>query len=673
MKKNRINNGYTTFVVESQNEACHRHADAGAAFPAYKTDRCSTIKTIKYIRMKKIILFLIISVALFSVGCKKYLDVNKNIDAPDYVEGYLYLAGIEQHYEGIYWDIRALGPLTQMMGTTSTTYNSYAVHSYVPGSDAAGETWRIVYFLDGMNLENMINQSVKAEDWTLAGIGYAIKAFSWDLLAKLNCEAPLKQAFVPGLLSHDYDYEKDIYTQVREWAYKAIELLEKQDDHNYGSKISANDYIYGGDKNKWIKFAYAVIVRNLSSLSNKTNFTSDYAQELITAAGKSFQSTDDDATLKIAGGSQSAPYDDFNNFWGTANGNLTYLYFQHEYAVQLFTGTVPEYDESTGEKIRGVEGNTYHPFKLAVEQIVTDTLLNATGHYDPRVAVKLATTDNPNYLNLDNADSVKAYKYYGGRFTSTSGPIGTTPSFYGRNASSQYSGAVHDGIGRWLYRDDAPYILTTYAEIQFCLAEAYWKLGNKAQAFTAFKEAVKADMATTGKYIYPGKSGSATGGDKISKDLYASLADQYVAGPFVNGLTDLTLSHIMIQKWIALYPWGAPEAWVDMRKYHYDIKYSGDYPKNGNGWTETIIDQKWDTDPKKVYKGLYLAPAQVQDRKTSYDLKNEGAPCYRLRPRYNSEYMWNLKSLEALKPIPGTADNYQTSIPWFAYPDELPN
>ena len=40
----------------------------------------------------------------------------------------------------------------------------------------------------------------------------------------------------------------------------------------------------------------------------------------------------------------------------------------------------------------------------------------------------------------------------------------------------------------------------------------------------------------------------------------------------------------MMQKWIALYPWGACEAFVDMRKYHYDIKYTGDYPSSGNGW-----------------------------------------------------------------------------------------
>lgn len=618
--------------------------------------------------MKRILLFLI-PLMILSGGCKKFLDVNRNVDAPDYVEAHLYLAGILQQYQGMYWDIRAVGPLTQMMGTTS--YTTFATNYYSAGSDAGGEIWRVVYWLQGMNLENLINQAEAAEKWHLAGIGYAIKAYSWDALTKIHVDVPMTQAYVPGLLSHDYDYQKDIYTQVRDWAYKAIEYLEKADNTAYGATISENDYIYGGDISKWIKFSYAVIVRNLASLSNKSNFTSEYAQELITAAGKSFASPADDATLQIAGGSQSAPYSAYNNFWGTARGNLSYSYFQHEYAVQVFTGTVPKYDPATGDKIR-VDGATYYPFEIRPDQIITDTLLDEVGHFDPRVVAKLGTTSNPTYLNLDNKDSVKNYRYYGGTFTSQSGPIGTAPSYYGRNGSSLFSGAVNDGIGRWLYRDNAPYILTNYAEIQFCLAEAYYKLGQTGNAFEAFKAGVRGDMEFTARYITPGREESPTGGDKIQKATFDELAAEYVAGPYVDGLTDLTLSHIMMQKWVALYPWGALEAWVDMRKYHYDIDYTGDYPSKGNGWDETMLNMKSDDDPNKVYKGLYLAPAQVQNRKSAYNINNEGSPAYRIRPRYNSEYMWNLRSLDALKPIAGTAPNYHTSIPWFAYPGELP-
>jgi hypothetical protein len=610
---------------------------------------------------------------MFNTSCEKWLDVNRNQDAPTYVEGYLYLAGILQAYQGIYFDVRATAPLTQMMGTSSFT--QFANHYYFEGSDNGGETWRYVYWLQGMNLENMINQSVEKNHYTLAGIGYAIKAYSWDQMTKLNGELILRDAFVPGLLSHRYDYQDSVYAQVRRWAYKAVEYLEMTDPNNYGTLISANDFIYAGDKAKWIKFAYGVIVRNLASLSNKSDFATKYAPELITAAGKSLATTADDAALKIGGGGASAAQSAYNNFWGTYRVNLSRSYWQHDYAVQVFTGTVPRYDPATGNKIP-IAGNPYYPYELAVPQITADTIIRSTvpGHFDPRVAVKLATTDDPNYNDMNYQWGIKKRKYYGGSFTSTSGPIGSAPSFYGRNATSTFTGSPMDGTGRWLYRDNAPYILMTAAEIKFCLAETYWKLGQKPEAFTAFTAAVKDDMDFTVKYITPGTAGQPVGGDKISTTAFNALATQYLAGPYVNTLppADFSLSHIMMQKWIALYPWGSNEAWVDMRKYHYDVAYTGDYPKSGNGWDLSSVTMKWDTDPTKVYKGLYLAPAEVQGRKTDYNVYNEGSPCYRIRPRYNSEYMWNKPSLSELKPVAGTALNYQCSIPWFAYPNGFP-
>ncbi|MBQ8225035.1 MAG: SusD/RagB family nutrient-binding outer membrane lipoprotein [Bacteroides sp.] len=622
--------------------------------------------------MKKlsIIAMLAASLSFSATSCDDYLDVNDNIDAPDYVDAYLYLSPICQNYQGLYWDIRALGPLTQMMGTSS--YTTFATHQS-PLSDSGAEMFRITYWMHGMNLENLINQSVAAQNWTMAGIGTAIKAFDWDWLAKYNVEIPYQDAYIPGKLSHNYDSNQFIMEKARELAYQAIDYLEMEDNTQYGSKLTNNDHIYFGDKDKWIKFCYAVIVRNLAALSNKTNFTSDYADELITAAGKAFASNDDNATVYVVGSGDSATDTSENNFWSPRRGNLANVYWQHDYAVQVMTGTIPKYDENTGDKVDATypegEENKYYPWELNENQIITDTV-KAAGHYDPRMAVKLGTESNSEYKNLNNADSVMTYKYYGSGFTSSSGPIGTATNFYGTKTTVN---STRNGAGRWLYRDGAPYIMMTYAEIQFCLAEAYWKKGDKPNALAAFKKGVAADMEFTGNYIVEGKEGGIDG-DKIAKSLYNELADAYVAGQYVDGLTttDLTLSHIMMQKWVALYPWGAAEAWVDQRKYHYDIDYTGEYPKEGNGWDKTTIAHKWDTDATKVYKGFYLAPMQVENRKSSYNTKNEGAPMYRARPRYNSEYMWNEGALKSLKPISGTADNYHTSIPWFAYPGEVP-
>ena len=615
-------------------------------------------------------------------GCSDYLDVNTNVDAPDFIAAHLYLPGILATAQYAYYDIRPLGPMAQMMGTSS--YTTAAQYGYSLADDGT-QMWYSVYWQMGMNLENMVKQAIADEAWTLAGIGLAYKAWGWDLLTKYHGDLPMTDAFVPGLLQHRYDYQDVIYEQIRAWAKEAIEYLEKPDNFGYGKTLQDGDLIFGGNKAKWIKFAHGIIVRNLASLTNKKDFATKYAPELISHAALALQTTDDDVTCKTLGGGSSALYSMYNCFWGTARANLTNSYWQHDFAVQTFTGTVPQYDPLTKQKVRvppdpitGVAPNPYYPFELLPKQIICDTVKSMPGHFDPRVVLKLATEDDPYYADIANTQNIKQRRYYGSGFTGSTGPIGNAPNFFGRR---EVSSVANDGIGRWIYRNDAPYILMTAAELKFCLAETYFKIGRTADAFSTWKEGVALDIRFTEKYIYPGSfrdgfvGGGLPGGDKITKAVFNTLANEYLNGPFVGQLpqSEFSLSHIMMQKYVALYPWGAAEAWVDLRKYHYDIVYSGDYPSYNNGWIDTEVTIKWDTDPTKVFKGFYLMPAMVESRTTRYGYRNEGSPGYRYRPRYNSEYMWNQPSLEQLKPIAGTADNYHCSIPWFAYPGDYPS
>ena len=607
--------------------------------------------------------------ALTMVSCNDYLDVNRNEDAPDYVDAHLYLAGIEQEYFGLYWDIRALAPLTQMMGTSS--YSSFASHYYSLANDAGGEQWRMVYWNQGMNLENMINQAEASESWHLAGIGYAMKAFSWDALTKYHGEVILNDAFVPGKLTHNYDYQEDVYPIVRQWADKAIEYLQKEDKTGYGSKISGNDFIYGGDLAKWIKFAYAVKARNLASLSNKRDFKEKYYAEFTESCEKAFSSGDDDAVLSIWGGSADAAESAYNNFWGPYRGNLSNVYWQHDYAVQLMTGTIPTYNSEGDKTLVEEPAHAAYPYELAGPDInlICDTT-PAVGHFDPRPLIKLATEDGNDVDITTDRTTLRNWTFLGSGFTSSTGPVGTAPMFWGRKESAT---SAKDGVGRWLYRDNAPYIMMTYGELLFDRAEIEFKYGSKAKALECFKKAVDADMKFTAKYITKGAIvNGCHQGDKVDAATFNKIADEYLAGPYVGGLTEgtLTLSHIMMQKFIHLFPWGAAEEWVDQRKYLYDVEYTGDYPSTGNGWDLTTVTMK--PEAQKVFKGFYLAPANVQGRRGTYNKDNNGSPCFRVRPRYNSEYMWNKDNLKVLKPISGMADNYQCSIPWFAYPGDQP-
>ena len=615
--------------------------------------------------MKKIFAGIMMLAAVAFTSCQDWLDVNNNIDAPDYVEAHLYLSGVIQQFQGLYWDAtNVTGEYTRMMNGSS----SYAGHTYPGSSDTGGEKWRMTYWLQGMNLENMINQAVEAEQWTLAGIGYAIKAFSWDALTKYHGDVILTQAFEPGRTSFDYDYQDVVYDKIDEWYDTAIEYLTMEDNTFYGTKLTGNDWIYFGDKAKWIKFCYSGKIRQLSSLANKANFVTEIAPVLVGYADKAILSNADNATVTVSGGGPDEPYGAYNNYWGTSRGNLG-TGWKQGYAIRVMTGTVPLYDEN-GEKIECedtlINWDSRYKYHLNPVQIVTDTNVMAEGHWDPRVVAKLGTYSDSCFQNIENLDVIKRHRYF----------TGISP--WGRNTTTNMT--TLDGQGRWLYHDAAPYILMNAAEIKFCVAEAYFRMGDKASALNWWKEAIADDMEFTASYLKPGKPAASekevSGGDKITKALFDQAAAEYLAGPFVGQMTadNLTMSHIMLQKYVALYPWGSPEIWVDMRKNFYDVEYTGEYPYNGNGWNKTEVQQKRDEDKTKAFFGYYLSPANFADYRGTYSqTKNlEGAPCFRIRPRYNSEYMWNIPGLHALRPIPGDAVYYHCSIPWFCYPNGYP-
>ncbi len=327
--------------------------------------------------------------------------------------------------------------------------------------------------------------------------------------------------------------------------------------------------------------------------------------------------------------------------------------------VDVMTGKVKFYDPSGNTVTNG------NVTQLMDKQYITDTLT-----LDPRAICYFGTTDTiPTDLTKIN---LKTYKF-----------VGTLPgqasqvTLQGTTAAPT---AATSGTGRWLFRDNAPYIVMTYAELQFIKAEAQFRKGLKSDALETFKGAVAASMKTTAAYIVQGTpvknaAGKQTSviGDKINTAVFNTLSTAYLNSKYVNNLdpNDFELAHIMMQKYVALYPWGL-DTWNDLRRYQYDLKVgSNGIPSDAVGsWTAQRTYYKADTDPTRVYKGFYLESADVTNRRGAFASTNLGSPSYRILPRYNSEYIWNISALSALKPISGLAANYNTSMVWFCLPPQ---
>jgi hypothetical protein len=126
--------------------------------------------------------------------------------------------------------------------------------------------------------------------------------------------------------------------------------------------------------------------------------------------------------------------------------------------------------------------------------------------------------------------------------------------------------------------------------------------------------------------------------------LTPATRDAFLANPAVvpTNPNELTLSKIMLQKYIAMFGFGVLETWVDMRRYHYIDK---DPSSTSQVYADFVVPQGGDLFPD-----------------------NNGELVYRYYPRFNSEYVWNINELNR---IGATTNNYHanpTEKIWFAIP-----
>jgi hypothetical protein len=194
-----------------------------------------------------------------------------------------------------------------------------------------------------------------------------------------------------------------------------------------------------------------------------------------------------------------------------------------------------------------------------------------------------------------------------------------------------YSGTGGLGLaGRYLFDDKSKMPIMTYSQLQFVKAEAALRLGQSGTALTAYRNGISSHIDfINARYAELGQA---------STQISAVEKANFLGNPAVVPLAPaLTLSHIMSQKYIAQWGWGHNELWMDMRRYHYT-----------------------DVDPVsgvEVFRG-FVPP-------TTLYVDNAGKLVQRIRPRYNSEYVWNIP---ALKAIGGLAADYHTKPLWITQP-----
>ena len=538
-------------------------------------------------------LLVISALIIMGVSCSKKIDeayANPNYDVKVAPEGLLpqIVASMAGNYgaHGPMNDIRYIGAYVQNFAYANTLSN-FDRMGYT-NTDVAQSFWRSHYYDIGQNNVKMIDWAIENKQWDYAGVGKAIFAWSWLNLTTYHGEVVLKEAFNTDQITFQYDKQEDVYAEVRKLSHEALSYLNKTGDNASQTNLAKGDaFFYKGDVSKWKKFVYGVLARSFNHLTNKADYKAD---SVLFYTNLAMKESTDDGLVKFTASLVSAT----NNMFGPFRANLG-------------------------------GASTVSPTAIRQGAFIANLMSGANSAFpgvaDPRAIYILRLNANNTFKGVEpnKGQAVLAAN-------------DRPENFWGvPQISANNTAPANDLNCRFIFRNDAPFPVMTATEISFMRAEAAFLKGDRATALVAYKDGIAKHFDLLMNYYNTNVPAASL--------LTATIKANFLANPKVvpANAADLTLSMIMLQKYIAMFGYGTFETWTDMRRYHY-----------------VDLDK---TTGKQVFTDFVVPTG------TGLFEDNGGKLVYRMRPRFNSEYVWNINELGR---IGATQLDYHTKEQWFS-------
>jgi hypothetical protein len=548
-------------------------------------------------------------ILLFITSCKKYLDINSDPDTPQNPDASsvfpAMLGGIPR---GLQFDARYSSKYVQNFGAnTSGNVNNMDRQGYNSGSDVNGDIWRQCYFGLGSNLDYIIKSGTEKGQWDYVGAAQVLKAMMFQYATDYHGEIIFREAFVENKAFFKYDEQDVIYAGIDSILRLAIINLSRTDVEVTSTRLSKGDYVYNGNNARWIKFAWGLLARNAHRITNKADYNPD---SVIAFCDRSLVDVNDDFLIPF-----DAVKNDDANFFGTARDNLTF-FRQSDFIVRLLEGSTLTGVPATRLTAYNRDPRMKHLLSCSQDTSMLDLGVNGGNGGFRGVA---PATGDPNASATTGINATRRI------------PVVWLDSFYTGNPSANVFNPLYK---RYLFADKCVFPIMTASEIQFIKAEAAFRKGDLTTALAAYTAGINLHFDFINRSTFPRSNVTLYNGSPITTAQRTAYLN---SSNVKRTTTELTLTDIMLQKYIALWGWGFYETFVDIRRYHWQ-----------------------DLDPitnQQVYKTMVFP--------TPFFADNLGKPVYRVRPRFNSEYVWNR---DELLRIGALNLDYHTYECWFSKP-----
>lgn len=249
-------------------------------------------------KMKKIF-WLVAFVAVAALGCKKFIDVNNDPNAPTDVSEPLLLAPLE---------LNIANSLSSNLGATWANHylQNVALNQPVPNhgtyllqNSEVDPVWSNSYVQCMNNLQQLMKKADANNNTKYAGIARILTALALGTTSDLFGDIPYSEAFLGSEnFRPAYDKQEDIYKAVQSLLDAGIANLNT----NTGRTPAADDFFYSGDMAKWKKLAYTLKARYYMHLTKAPGYTATAQADLaLTALANGMTSNADDLKFEFPG------------------------------------------------------------------------------------------------------------------------------------------------------------------------------------------------------------------------------------------------------------------------------------------------------------------------------------------------------------------------------------
>lgn len=220
--------------------------------------------------MKKI--FYILTLALISVGCSDFVDVNDNPNDPPISTPSLTLPVAQQSFAAL--NERQMTYLGSFLAVNWTTPSNWSANALFSRYNFTTSDYASIFEISYASIFKNLTYIESFEDPTGAidysnykAISHIIKGFQYQLLVDLYGDVPYTEANKRGgNTTPAYDDAETVYKSVIDNLTEVADLIQNRPENaeNPGSQ----DIIFKGDMNQWLQFANTIKLRMLVRLSN---------------------------------------------------------------------------------------------------------------------------------------------------------------------------------------------------------------------------------------------------------------------------------------------------------------------------------------------------------------------------------------------------------------------